>query len=467
MKMKKIIFSVFMVFILLGTTSSAEVGIVVEFPDGSIITKCLSITENESGYDTMQSSSLPLVWSPPSVWGHALCKISDTGCPSSNCWCSPTDYWNFYLQQSGSTSWRSMPVGWDAGTTCWNRDWGSFVGHYCAVDGDVIGLKYGPFGSKPSKYTFEELCGEDSQQRSKRHSIKILKIRPESVVSETGKTLEFRVRVKNKGKYNEFISLKGGNLPRGWNSSTDSFELDRSKRAEKTLKITIPRGTRPGYYTLRAEVSGWGERERKSFTVEVLPECRTDDDCRGDEFCFKEICRRLSCEAAENHRCVPRNSITGFVSGSSGETETGKIEAEETEARETETGEIGVGETEAGETKARETEAGETKARETEAGKMETGKIEYSFDKEIVRGEPLHIRFYSKDPEVAFSGISVSVTSSSATETYMTDKTGTISFKPIVGSETTIKIKGFTYTDSYGHTVSFGDLTLKVFAKIR
>ncbi|MFN3528210.1 MAG: hypothetical protein ACK4YO_03815, partial [Candidatus Altarchaeaceae archaeon] len=59
--------------------------------------------------------------------------------------CSPDDwswYWGFYMHKSDESAWTYMPVGLGPGGAlnnfCWNRNYNSNRGHYCAKDGDVI-----------------------------------------------------------------------------------------------------------------------------------------------------------------------------------------------------------------------------------------------------------------------------------------------------------------------------------------
>ena len=133
MKTKKALIAALLALILAATAQAERIGVVVTFPDGTTHKECIETEDNASAYEIMQQTSLPLGWSYDSTWGHGMCSINSIGCPEDNCYCS-SDYWGFYI---GTGSWHYSPVGFDAGD-CWNRDWNSWDGHYCARDGDLI-----------------------------------------------------------------------------------------------------------------------------------------------------------------------------------------------------------------------------------------------------------------------------------------------------------------------------------------
>jgi len=146
-------------FTTLITTNAGAVtvGVLAEFPNGEVYTKCLDMPENTNAYEVLQATELVIEWSELTQWGHGLCMIHNIGCPSSNCYCS-SSYWGFLIAEKGNTAWNYMPVGFDGGENCWNRDYNSYDGHYCAHEGDVIGLIYGSYGDVPSFKTMGEIC---------------------------------------------------------------------------------------------------------------------------------------------------------------------------------------------------------------------------------------------------------------------------------------------------------------------
>ncbi len=155
--MKKEAIILLWLLILLGNANAARVGVVVTFPNGETFTKCLQVSESDNGYTVLNSAGLSIAWSYYDLWGHGLCGINGFGCSSDNCWCS-SEYWGFFTKGVNDRSWDYSPVGFDGGSGCSE--------HYCAGDGELIGLAYGPYGTKPGKYSFEDVCS--SQERRKR-----------------------------------------------------------------------------------------------------------------------------------------------------------------------------------------------------------------------------------------------------------------------------------------------------------
>ncbi len=148
---------------LLSASAVADVGLVVEFPDGSVHTECVEVSDGASAYSILKSSGLESGWSSSSEWGHALCMINGVGSAPAGDACSDwSSYWAFSLALDGDGGWTAhSPVGYDAGG-CWNRDYEtpSYDGHYCAQDGDVLGFHFTdefPSGH-PEFSSFGEIC---------------------------------------------------------------------------------------------------------------------------------------------------------------------------------------------------------------------------------------------------------------------------------------------------------------------
>jgi|GEM_PF-3473284 len=156
---KGIILFLFIASIIL---ASADVGLVVQFPNGTIYTDCMRSFDGKSAYNLLEKTDMNILWSPDSPFGRMLCKIDDIGDdvgPDGYCEWSGS-YWAFSLSLGRDNGWTMhSPVGFTAGG-CWNREEDSFDGHYCSKDGDVIGLEYTddfPSGY-PRFFDFDELC---------------------------------------------------------------------------------------------------------------------------------------------------------------------------------------------------------------------------------------------------------------------------------------------------------------------
>jgi len=157
--MKNRILVLSIIGILAISVNAVTVGVVVRYSDGEEFTKCVSVPEGTNGYDVLEETDLDIEWYYyDALFGHSLCKIEDTGCPSSNCWCGGDSYWGFLIKRSGEDSWTYSPVGFDGGESCWNNDPLSWNGHYCAEADDMIGLAWGTYGTQPTNYEFSEVC---------------------------------------------------------------------------------------------------------------------------------------------------------------------------------------------------------------------------------------------------------------------------------------------------------------------
>ena len=136
---------------LIATVYAIRVGVVVERPAGEATDlKCVNVSEGASGYEVMQASGLSVAWSYFPLLGHALCSINYVGCPSSNCFCDSNEYWNFYVKGKNEPAWAYSQVGFDGGLSCSD--------HYCARDGDMLGYGYGPYGTVPPAYGYNDVC---------------------------------------------------------------------------------------------------------------------------------------------------------------------------------------------------------------------------------------------------------------------------------------------------------------------
>jgi hypothetical protein len=154
----------FLSLFLIPLTLAAEVGVVVDFPDQKTHIECIQTSSGTNGYNLLRDLSISTLWSSPGSFGHQLCKVKGTGDDVSGNSCSYSgQYWRFLIQKNNN--WDYMPVGVDGGSECWNGDFATNpdpfapLSHYCARDGDVIGLSYGEFDDPlPSTKTFDEIC---------------------------------------------------------------------------------------------------------------------------------------------------------------------------------------------------------------------------------------------------------------------------------------------------------------------
>jgi hypothetical protein len=153
MQMKRLTYGLTLLCALLIAQQAyaSRVAVVIDMPDGPV-TRCVPAIENENGYLVLEDAEQNAVWSYyGQALGHGLCGINGIGCPASNCYCDPSAYWNYYVKEPGG-DWEYSQTGFDGGSSCSE--------HYCASDGDMLGLAYGNYGSEPSGYSFEDVCCE-------------------------------------------------------------------------------------------------------------------------------------------------------------------------------------------------------------------------------------------------------------------------------------------------------------------
>jgi len=144
------VFALLCALLIVNTVAASRVAVVVGLSDQAY-TKCVTVPQNTDAYQILEETSLNVVWSYyGQSLGHGLCGINGTGCPETNCYCDPNEYWNFYTKQNLNDPWTYSMVGFDGGSTC--ND------HYCAVDGGMLGLAYGVYGTQPASYSFNDVC---------------------------------------------------------------------------------------------------------------------------------------------------------------------------------------------------------------------------------------------------------------------------------------------------------------------
>lgn len=139
--------------LLLATTGFAaaqsggtkQVGVVVAFPDGTTETAVVTVPEPATTLDALKAAKLQLVTQTGS-FGESICKINETGCPESNCFCDETKFWAYY-HLTGS-AWSAAAEG---------------VGAFVPADKSVEGLAWSGFDAnynpteQPPVSTFEQL----------------------------------------------------------------------------------------------------------------------------------------------------------------------------------------------------------------------------------------------------------------------------------------------------------------------
>ncbi|MBN2517582.1 MAG: hypothetical protein JXB14_01935 [Candidatus Altiarchaeota archaeon] len=251
---------------------NASVGVVVELPNGTVLTKCVDVANGKSAYDVLQKTRFAIGWGGPhSLYGHALCEIEGFGSEPTPDGCAPPwdNYWGFQLALSGASSWSYSPVGFDQGG-CWNRDFSSFDGHYCAMEGDVLGFAYGSFGTIPSFHSFRELC-PPPRDLDELHKIEIIDIQPDNPTLHAGGSLPLRLTIENRGKEDETIILEA-EVPDGLRIKGLKFNLTRREKEKMILlNLTARSDIIEGKYRVFINAHSPYATADKPFFVGILP----------------------------------------------------------------------------------------------------------------------------------------------------------------------------------------------------
>lgn len=131
------------------TAEPHQAGLVVVTETGDVQTACITFSEAKlTGYDLLVRSGIPLETMSQGM-GTAVCRLGETGCPASNCFCqcrgNECRYWSYWLWQENT--WQYAQIGPSISPV---------------QPGDVQGWSWGP-GSvdtavTPPIYSLAELC---------------------------------------------------------------------------------------------------------------------------------------------------------------------------------------------------------------------------------------------------------------------------------------------------------------------
>jgi len=134
--------------VLTGTLTGAaaqepnKAGLVVQFGDGSYITRCVEFSEPQiSGYDVLLRAGLDVEAAVGGGPGVLICGLEGAGCPVSDCMCDyPPNYWSYWHLVGGE--WLYSQMG---------------ASGYMVRPGDVEGWSWGE-GHPPAAVSLEQIC---------------------------------------------------------------------------------------------------------------------------------------------------------------------------------------------------------------------------------------------------------------------------------------------------------------------
>lgn len=289
MNCKKIILNLAVLLAIFPVVSADKVGVVISFPGGSVHGQCLEVAEGTNGYYLLKKLPLETLWAGPGTFGHQLCQIDGVGDDIFGKSCSYSgSYWGLFIGKENS--WDYMPVGFDGGGKCWNGDINSYSGHYCADNGDIIGLNYGEFGETPDYHSFSDVCNP--------LKIKDIKVyvdgKKQINVDEEGGTIKaspnsrllFEIELVNDYLFNDEIkieyieaeiSIENLDEDDDIEENVEFRDLDANEKDKSKIKLNLPNFAEEGEYDLRLKITGeaYGGNEQEivvDYTLKATKE---------------------------------------------------------------------------------------------------------------------------------------------------------------------------------------------------
>ncbi|RMF05368.1 hypothetical protein D6764_04875, partial [Candidatus Woesearchaeota archaeon] len=269
---------------------AAKVGIVVDL-GSTTYTSCVAVRDGTNGYDILEKTSLSIDWSEKGPFGHALCKINGIGENVVGTACDwGSEYWNFYISTSAMNSWSYSPVGFDAGSECWNRDFTSYGGHYCAVDGDMMGLAHGSYNTQPPYYPFEQLCPQPLEitdinvEVNGKHDRGVdedggdFDVKPGDEVTITAEVENVLPDSINREIRDVILLVQGDNVgDEGIDEESDEVDLEAGDDDKLDVSFRVPYDAREKRYDLDVRIEGTDE-DGETISIPVPVEMRVKRD---------------------------------------------------------------------------------------------------------------------------------------------------------------------------------------------
>jgi hypothetical protein len=260
--MKIVIIMVFLILAAL-TVQAAEVCVVAQLSDTNVKGDCFDIDNGVNGFTVLETSDLDFTWSDPGVYGRALCKIEGKGdnVVGSDCaW--GNEYWGFYLVSNNQ--WSYLPVGFDSPGDCWNYDMGSFGGHYCSRDGDVIGFRYGPFGTIPDMLNVKDIKinVDDDKSSADEDGGKIKDVKPQSeieIIAKFENLYPEDIDVTIEEVYIEVI-IEGIDDGSDITDESDSIDISANEAEEIVFSFDLPLEIKKGNFPFKLKIFGEDEK---------------------------------------------------------------------------------------------------------------------------------------------------------------------------------------------------------------
>lgn len=265
---------------MIQVVEAGEVCVVVDYgsvddkkPDGD----CVDIDDGKNGYELLNEFGWDLTWGADSAFGHMLCQIEGVGeevddsSPSDGKYCKwnvdyDESYWALTVAQDGDWVYQADK---------------SFDGnpHYETKDGDVVGLAFGKFPSKPDMFKINAskvYVDGDKQKDSKTRGGKIVDVFPGSKVEVKIELESFYDSDTNIEITDITIEAAIEEIEDGDDIEADinEFDLSADREITKELEFTIPLEVDEKDRLLKIEIeaeddAGIRYEEEITFDVEI------------------------------------------------------------------------------------------------------------------------------------------------------------------------------------------------------
>ncbi len=94
----------------LAQAGTKQVGLVIALPGNQVHAELVTVPITATAFDALQKASVQVV-STNGDFGPAVCSISGTGCPSSDCFCDKNHFWAYYHLDQTTGKWVASQEG--------------------------------------------------------------------------------------------------------------------------------------------------------------------------------------------------------------------------------------------------------------------------------------------------------------------------------------------------------------------
>ncbi|MEM3370962.1 MAG: hypothetical protein QXW00_03135 [Candidatus Woesearchaeota archaeon] len=274
-----------MALFLAAFASASNVALIVQLPNGTTLERCVNIEEGTSGYSIFQKSGIRSKWTYTVGLGHFLSEVEQYKGSDAD------GYWTFFIYDKSSGAWKVSPVGSDGGS-CWNGDFNSYSGHYCARNGDMIAwvrTGWDPNTWTPLEYPaeadFSSVCGLSiSKTDFVVDGSKISNIEEGSRISAyPGSYMQIIVKARNQFATEDKITIRNARayvFLEGIDDGSDlefeseEFSIKPSSESSARINFSLPLTALEDTYNLKVYIEGEGSngfdyKDEKQFLLKV------------------------------------------------------------------------------------------------------------------------------------------------------------------------------------------------------